>query len=116
MTSSDDMTGPERPFSDDCDLCEAAKITEWFHEDDVCWIAECEICAVPMVVWRAHGDQPPAGDLTHMHARLAEVVEVNFTFEHYVDDNMRQIPDHYHAHARPKGGFFGHGLPRRSSG
>jgi hypothetical protein len=23
---------------------------------------------------------------------------------------MRNIPDHYHAHARPKGGFFGHHL------
>ena len=29
-----------RAFSDDCDLCEAAQITEWFHEDDVCWVAE----------------------------------------------------------------------------
>ena len=35
-----------------CDLCEAARITPWFHEDDLCWIAECEICAVPMVVWK----------------------------------------------------------------
>ena len=49
-----------------------------------------------------------------MHTQLAEVVTVHFTFEHYVDDNMRNIPDHYHAHARPKGGFFGHGLRRRS--
>jgi len=23
---------------------------------------------------------------------------------------MRNIPDHYHAHARPKGGFFGRGF------
>ena len=29
---------------------------------------------------------------------------------HYVDDNMRIIPDHYHAHARPLGGFFGLGM------
>ena len=34
------------------------------------------------------------------------------TVEHYVDDNMRNIPDHYHAHARPTGGFFGHGYRR----
>ena len=53
--------------SDDCDLCEAARITPWFHEDDVCWIAECEICAVPMVVWRCHGTEPPAERLEHMH-------------------------------------------------
>jgi hypothetical protein len=26
-----------------------------------------------------------------------------------VDDHMRNIPDHWHAHARPKGGFFGRG-------
>jgi hypothetical protein len=97
----------------DCDLCEAARITPWYHEDDVCWIAECEICAVPMVVWRVHDDDPPPGALAHMHDRLAEVVTEHFGFEHYVDDNMRNIPDHYHAHARPRGGFFGHGLTRR---
>ena len=44
---------------DGCDLCEAVRLTEWFHEDDICWIAECEICAVPMAVWRFHGIEPP---------------------------------------------------------
>jgi hypothetical protein len=99
---------------DDCDLCEAARITPWFHEDDICWIAECEICAVPMVVWRGHGVKPPTDDLAHMHECLAAVVRAHFEFEHYVDDNMRNIPDHYHAHGRPVGGFFGHGLKRRA--
>jgi hypothetical protein len=28
--------------------------------------------------------------------------------EFWVDDHMRNIPDHFHAHARPKGGFFGY--------
>src|SRR6186713_1558785 len=109
-----DLTGPtgaddqheefsaERAFDDDCPLCEAARITPWFHEDDICWIAECEICSVPMVVWRGHGTNPPSAELEHMHAQLAEVVSVHFVFEHYIDDNMRNIPDHYHAHARPK--------------
>ena len=63
-----------RPFSDDCDLCEAARITPWYHEDDICWIAECEICAVPMVVWRGHGTEPPEVELAHMHVQLATVV------------------------------------------
>jgi hypothetical protein len=80
----------------------------------VCWIAECEICAVPMVVWRGHGTYPPSEELEHMLTHLAAVVSTHFTFEHYVDDNMRNIPDHYHAHARPKCGFFGHGLRRRT--
>jgi hypothetical protein len=94
--------------ADDCDLCEAAKITHWFHEDDVCWIAECEICDTPMVVWRWHGVEPGETALAHMHAQLARVAGDVFD-GHYVDDNMRNIPDHYHAHARPAGGFFGHG-------
>jgi len=98
-----------------CDLCEAARITEWFFEDDICWIAECEICAVPMVVWKAHHTEPPPEILEHLRSRLAEVVATYFTYEHYVDDNMRNIPDHYHAHGRPKGGFFGHGLRRRDA-
>src|SRR6266540_2289933 len=89
---------------DHCDLCEAARITPWFYEDDVCWVAECEICAVPMVVWKVHDTAPPPDALEYMLERLAYVVGAHFVFEHYVDDNMRNIPDHYHAHARPKGG------------
>jgi hypothetical protein len=97
-----------------CDLCEEARITEWFHEDDDCWIAECEICSVPMVVWRNHCSVPPDEVKAVLHERLAAVVAEHFDFDHYVDDRMRNIPDHYHAHARPRGGFFGHGLRRRS--
>ena len=100
-------------FGPECDLCEEARMTTWYHEDELCWIAECEICAVPMVVWRGHGVDPPEAHLAHMHERLASVVVEYFEFEHYVDDNMRNIPDHYHAHARPRGGFFGHGLRRK---
>jgi hypothetical protein len=96
-----------------CDLCEAARLTEWFYEDDVCWIAECEICAVPMVVWKVHDPDPPDEVKAGLHDRLASVVAEHFDFQHYVDDHMRNIPDHYHAHARPKGGFFGHGLRKR---
>ena len=104
-----------RSTVDGCDLCTAARITPWFHEDELCWIAECEICATPMVVLRWHERAPDEDVKAELHARLAAVVAEHFTFEHYVDDNMRNIPDHYHAHARPKGGFFGHGLRRRSA-
>lgn len=100
--------GPARLKVDDCELCEAARITHWFHEDDVCWIAECEICDTPMVVWRWHGTQPDESELTHMHERLSEVARGCFD-DFRIDSHMRNIPDHYHAHARPFGGFFGHG-------
>src|SRR5215510_7039473 len=74
--------------ADHCELCEAARITPWFHEDELCWIAECEICAVPMVVWRAHDPSPPDEVKAQLHARLAAVVATPFEFEHYVDDHM----------------------------
>lgn len=97
-----------------CPLCAAERLTEWFHEDDDCWIADCTICATPMVVWKVHDPRPPDDVRARLHDRLAEVVASAFVeFEHYVDDRMRQIPDHYHAHARPVGGFFGHRLRRR---
>jgi hypothetical protein len=98
-----------------CELCEAARLTEWFYEDDECWIAECDACAVPMVVWRIHDPLPPREVKDVLHARLAAVVKSHFDYEHYVDDNLRSIPTHYHAHARPRGGFFGHGLRRRGT-
>lgn len=98
----------------DCPLCRAERLTPWYLDDDLCWIAECTICTVPMVVLRSHDKDPDAATKAELHARLAAVVGEHFTFEHYVDDDMRQIPDHYHAHARPVGGFFGHPGLRRS--
>lgn len=96
---------------DTCLLCAAERITPWYHEDDVCWVADCEICATPMVVWRWHGVDVPDEHRQHMLGRLASVAGEVFD-GHYVDGNMRNIPDHFHAHARPEGGFFGHGFRR----
>ena len=84
-----------------CELCEAARLTPWYHEDDVCWIADCEICNVPMVVWRHHGTEPPEADLDHMRTALARVAdEVLGPGVWSYDGVMRQIPDHFHCHAR----------------
>lgn len=84
-----------------CDLCEAARFTHWYHEDDICWIADCEACLVPMVVWAGHGIEPSPADLAHMHAALGAAAAVRFgDGEWFIDTDMRQIPDHFHAHAR----------------
>jgi len=82
-----------------CELCEAARITPWFHEDEICWVAECEVCAVPMVVWRRHGTDPAPADRDHMLRVLGEVATAVIG-DHHVDAVMRNIPDHFHAHAR----------------
>jgi len=97
-----------------CELCEAARLTEWFFEDDHCWVAECEACCVPMVVWKHHDAQPDESTRSHLLAVLSRVVSEHFDYEPFIDDNMRNIPDHYHAHARFRGRWFGQELPRRS--
>lgn len=101
-------------FDPACELCEAAPLTERFHDDDTCWVAECESCSVPMIVWRRHDPVPPDDIRSLLHARLAEVVAQHFDGEIWIDDNLRSIPTHYHAHARPRGGHFGQGLARRT--
>ena len=105
---------PGRMRSGSCELCSEDRMTEWFYEDDDCWVAECESCSVPMVVWRNHHNAPSDETKALLHARLDLVVAEHFDAEHYIDDNLRSIPDHYHAHARPRRGFFSGGLRRRT--
>jgi len=95
-----------------CELCAAARFTEWFYEDEECWIAECESCSVPMVVWRVHDPAPSPEVRARLHARLAAVAAAHFEDAHVVDDHLRTIPSHYHAHARPR--RWGAPLRRRS--
>jgi hypothetical protein len=73
-----------------------------------------------MVVWRIHATDPPEDDLAMMLEHLAKVAdEVLGTGNWSVDRHMRQIPDHFHAHARDPHWFtrrFGSGrapLPPR---
>lgn len=91
----------------DCELCEAARLTEWFHEDEECWVAECEACFVPMVVWKRHDPSPPDDVKERLSSRLAVVADrlwppVDGRSGWSFDDVLRTIPDHYHAHARPR--------------
>ena len=97
-----------------CELCEAAHTTDWYYEDELCWVAECEMCWVPMVVWKIHDPNPPDDLKQLMLGHLADAVAREYVFErgHVIDDNMRTIPTHYHAHARPRGQFYGHGMRR----
>jgi hypothetical protein len=84
-----------------CELCEAASITTRYYEDEECWIADCLICRVPMVVWRVHEPTVPEEVRDRLIGCLTSVAESFFEgcAWHY-DDHMRNIPDHYHGHAR----------------
>ena len=88
-------------MSVNCDLCEAAVVTTRYFEDELCWIADCEICLVPMVVWREHDPSPGDDVRLRLLASLGSVANVVLGEGAWsVDDHMRRIPDHYHAHAR----------------
>jgi hypothetical protein len=88
--------------SEHCDLCEAAVITKRYFENEDCWISDCEICLVPMVVWRVHDANPSPEVKRRLHDALTTVASAEFgAIEWSIDDHMRNIPEHYHAHARP---------------
>jgi hypothetical protein len=87
----------ERP----CELCEAARLTHWYTEDETCWVADCEVCDTPMVVWRQHGTEPTEAEREHMLTALGAAADERFGPGGWSYDTvMRQIPDHFHAHAR----------------
>ena len=89
------------PNDPDCELCEAARFTHWYHEDERCWIADCEVCSVPMVVWAHHGAAPAPDEVDAMLAELSRVAAERFGADNFeIDRTMRQVPGHFHAHAR----------------
>ncbi len=77
-------------------------MTKRYFANDECWIGDCEICLVPMVVWRVHDAPPPPEGKRRLHDALRDVATTRFADGDWrIDDHMRNIPEHYHAHARP---------------
>lgn len=84
-----------------CELCEAARFTHWYSEDSICWVADCEACNVPMVVWHTHGVNPTPAEQDHMETELGRAADQRFGHQQWrVDADRRSIPDHFHLHAR----------------
>ena len=58
-----------------------------------------------MIVWRAHG--LPGEEVERaLLTRLETVAAARYPDGFWIDAERRRIPDHWHAHARPSGGFF----------
>lgn len=56
---------------------------------------------VPIVVWWHHGTEPQTETRQGLIDALAQVADRRFgSGNWYLDENMRQLPDHFHAHAR----------------
>lgn len=65
------------------------------------WVADCEVCAVPMMVWWDHGPIAPDEVRERLLAELTGAADDRFGAGNWkLDTTMRQVPDHYHAHAR----------------
>lgn len=88
------------------------KSIPWYHDDDLCWIGECEMCATPMVVSNKHNEVPTEAEIAKMNELLLEVVREHYGYEAWIDPANLRIPDHYHAHARPVNRLTGHGYSR----
>ncbi|MEM8903543.1 MAG: hypothetical protein AAGA17_11875 [Actinomycetota bacterium] len=98
-----------------CELCAADRWTHWYHEDATCWVADCEACDTPMVVWAHHGTEPSDTEVAHMLDRLAAAADERFGPGGWtIDRTMRQVPEHFHAHARD-GGWWQRRLSARPS-
>lgn len=87
-----------------CELCELARTTTWYAERTDPFpfaILDCDSCDVPMAVLGEHRRSPSEEEKAVLRAALAEIADAKYPQGWIFDDNMRQIPDHYHAHARP---------------
>lgn len=87
-----------------CELCQLARTTQWYAEIIEPFrfaILDCDSCDVPMAVLGEHRAAPSEDERAVMQARLAEIADEKYPDGWFFDDHMRQIPDHYHLHARP---------------
>lgn len=87
-----------------CELCELAPMTEWYGEFEEPFrfvLLDCDSCDVPMVVFGEHRATLSDEERNVMQDALATLAREKFGDRWFFDDSMKQIPDHYHCHARP---------------
>lgn len=87
-----------------CELCELARTTRWYAECVEPFrvvVLDCDSCEVPMAVLGAHRAAPTAAERRFMEETLSRIADARYPQGWFFDDHMRQIPDHYHLHARP---------------
>jgi hypothetical protein len=90
---------------DGCPLCELKQETEWYFDGDDFAIIECRSCHVPMLVWKDHVAHVPNTTRYYNLAigLLAYFAEQKFgRYNWEFDYQRRQIPEHWHVHARRK--------------
>ncbi len=87
-----------------CELCELIPSTTWYaqFEDPFRFtILDCDSCDVPMAVIGTHKKALTDAESEFIRAALTKIADEKYPQGWAFDDNMRQIPDHYHIHTRP---------------
>jgi hypothetical protein len=87
-----------------CELCELARTTAWYAEFEEPFrfvIIDCDSCDVPMAVLGTHRREPTATEREVLRRELGKIADAKYARRWFFDDHMRQIPEHYHVHARP---------------
>lgn len=87
-----------------CELCDLAPTTTWyarFEEPFRFVILDCDSCDVPMAVLGEHRRNPYDEERAVLQRELGKIADAKFPQGWFFDDHMRQIPEHYHVHARP---------------
>ncbi len=87
-----------------CELCQLARTTRWYAEFTEPFrfaVLDCDSCEVPMAVLGAHRAAPSPEERAVMQAALGRIADEKYPQGWFFDDHMRQIPEHYHLHARP---------------
>lgn len=87
-----------------CELCELHPVTRWYADvaDPFRFrIIDCDSCDVPMAVLGEHRSRVSDEESRILRDALARVADERYPDGWVFDDHMRQIPDHYHLHARP---------------
>jgi hypothetical protein len=88
-----------------CELCLLTRSTRWyaqFFHPLPFTIVDCDSCDVPMAVLGDHRAAVTADERAAIERALALVADSIALGEVVFDDAMRQIPDHYHMHVRPR--------------
>lgn len=76
-----------------CPLCERGKVSHWYLEDDICWVADCITFGLPMIVLKRHTMDPTDQELNH----LKSVVNNLFPSKG-LRKGQRRRADHLHWH------------------
>jgi len=77
----------------ECPLCKREKLTKWYYEDEIVWVADCKSHPdKKLIVLKRHTSTPTKQELEHMKKIASEL------FPNKEWRGPRSIPEHFHLH------------------